>query len=103
VIEAQPRIGHVFLGEIDQARVDTKALQRRLQIARELAQVEEQHALTTLQQPVELGEERRFVASSERVRQRRYRGTELVAQSCGGVRHGLCSRQPPRGSCRSFP
>src|SRR5688572_5029635 len=33
VIEAQPCIRNVFLGEIDQARVDAKALQRRLQIA----------------------------------------------------------------------
>ena len=67
VIEAQPRIRHVFLGEIDQARVDAEALQRRLQIAGELAQLEEQHALAPLQQRVELAEERCLVAGGERV------------------------------------
>ena len=47
-----------------------------------------EHALATLQQPVELGEERRFVAGSKRTGERRYRGTELVAQSCRGIGHG---------------
>ena len=81
VIEAQPRIRHVLLGEIGQARVDAKALQRRLQVAGELAQIEEQHALAPLQQRVELGEERRLVTRGERVGEHRDCRTELGLQS----------------------
>jgi hypothetical protein len=89
VIEAQSRIRNVFLGEIDQARVDTKALQRRLQVASELAQVEEQHAFAPLQQRVELAEERRLVTRGQRVGERRDCGTELGLQ---GIAHAATPR-----------
>ena len=96
VIEAQPRIGHIFLCEIDQARVHAEALQSRLQVAGELAQVEEQHALAPLQQPVQLTVERCFVVSSERVGERFDSVAELGLQS---VTHA--GWLP--GSCRSSP
>src|SRR5262245_27596986 len=89
VIEAQPRIGNVFLREIDQPRVDAKALQSRLQIAGELAQVEEQHALPPLQQAIELTEERALVVRRKSVGQRGDRLTELGLQ---GVAHALTPR-----------
>ena len=97
VIQTQPRIGHVLLGEIGQARVHAEALQRGLQIAGELAQIEEQHALATLQQRVELGVERRLVAGRKRVGEHGDGGAKLFAQSCSRAgRHAVSRiRRPP--------
>jgi hypothetical protein len=57
-------------------------LQRGLQIAGELAQIEKQHALATLQQRIELGVEQRLVAGRERVGERGDSGAKLFAQRC---------------------
>ena len=82
VIEAQARIRHFFLGEVHQPRVDAEAMQRRLQVAGELAQVEEQHAFAPLHAASRARLEQRSSPAASASASVAMRRAELVAQSC---------------------
>jgi hypothetical protein len=80
VVETLARVGHLLLGQVHQPRIDTEAIQRRLQVAGQFAQLGEQRAFATVHEQVELVEKQALIAGGERASQGRNARTVLGAQ-----------------------
>jgi hypothetical protein len=87
VIEPMLRVRHFFLGKIDQARIDAEALERRLQIGRELAQLTKQFDLATLYERIELRVKHRLIAGRKGVAERSDARAVFFLQYCESSSH----------------